>query len=121
MTVCSASCPASLFHPAASHGVRAVSSAASLLPCCHDIWSSANSSSSHLTPFKAFPSPIAGSRHRVPFAFSLLGSPAVSSWPPLSLKALLHRRVRFLPLVLPPMFGPMLSWALFLFKVLPSF
>jgi hypothetical protein len=120
MTVCSASCSAGLFHPAASHGVRAVSFAASLLPCCHDRWSSANSPSSHLIPFKAFPSPIAAPRLRDPFSFSLLGPPAVSSGPSFSLKALLHRRVRCLPLVLPPMFGPMLSWAWFLFKVLPS-
>jgi hypothetical protein len=119
MTVCSASCSASLFHPAASHGVRAVSSAASLVPCCHDPWSSANSPSSHLTPFKAFPSPTAAPRHRDPFPFSLLGLPSVSIRSSLNLKVLLHRRVRCLPLAFPPMFGPMLSWAWFLFKVLP--
>jgi len=61
---CSANCSAGLLHPAASHGVRAVSSAASRRLCLHNRWSSAPFPGSLLTPFEAFPSLEAASRHR---------------------------------------------------------
>jgi hypothetical protein len=63
-TACSASCPAGLLHPAASHGVRAVSAAASLLLCLHNCRSSTPFPGSLLTPSKAFPFLEAASRHR---------------------------------------------------------
>ena len=61
---CSANCSAGLLRPAASHGVRAVSVAASRPLCLHNRWSSAPFPGSLLTPFKAFSSLEAASRHR---------------------------------------------------------
>ena len=63
-TVYSANCSAGLLHPAASHGVRAVSSWASLPLCHHISRSSRPFPSSLLTPFEAFPSLKAVPRHR---------------------------------------------------------
>lgn len=60
----SANCSAGLFHPTASHGVRAVSSVASLPLCLHIGWSASPFPGPHLTPFEAFPSLVAVLRHR---------------------------------------------------------
>jgi len=54
------------------------------------------------------------------FAFSPLLASAVSSDCTLDLKALLHLKVRSHTVMLPSLCGPMLPWALFPFKVLPS-
>ena len=119
-TAFSANCAADLFHPAASHGVRAVSVVASHLLCFHNSWSSTPSSGSLIIPFKAFPSPIAALRHRRR-CLLVVGLHICFQCASLDLKALLHRRVRC-PLVMSP--SPdfsMLSWALFPFKALPSF
>jgi len=62
----SASCSTGLLHPAASHGVRVLSSAASLALCFHMAWSSVPFSGSYLIPFEAFPSLVAVLRHRSP-------------------------------------------------------
>jgi len=119
-TVYSANCSAGLLHPAASHGVRAVSSWASLPLCHHISWSSRPFPSSLLTPFEAFPSlkavprhrgrchPAVASSHRFqcasaqPYGFTPSSSPlsaiGVSADDP-----------------------PLLPWALFPFKALPSF
>ena len=60
----SASCFAGLLRPAASHGVRVVSVAASVELCFHISTSSAPFPDSLLTPFEAFPSLEAAPRHR---------------------------------------------------------
>ena len=60
----SASCSAGLLRPAASHGVRVVSVAASVKLCFHISTSSAPFPDSLLTPFEAFPSLEAAPRHR---------------------------------------------------------
>ena len=53
-------------------------------------------------------------------AFSPLCAPAVSSWCSPDHKAFLHCKVRHRTTMLPSYCGPMLPWALFPFKVLPS-
>jgi len=61
--------------------------------------------------------------HRVTaaVAISLLRPPTVSGVGPLSLMALLLHRVRCLSSAFPPTPDPLLPWALFPFKALPSF
>jgi hypothetical protein len=55
-TVYSACCPTGLLRPAASHGVRVVSSPVSHHPHYCDCWSPVPFPHSHLTPSEAFPS-----------------------------------------------------------------
>lgn len=120
LVVCSACDRAGLFRPAPGHGVRAVSLAASL----NSVFPRTSVLRALLTlafiPFKAFPSSTAAPRHRValPSRRSLPRPfPAVfcATSGPCSIDESVAARCVSAP------HGPMLSWAWFLFKVLPSF
>jgi hypothetical protein len=119
-TVYSACCFAGLLHPATSRGVRAVSGPVSLAPHCCDGWSPVPFPHPHLIPSKAFPSSAAVLCHHSRFL------PVVANV--LCFHQTFTRPQGFSPLLsplplpmLPSFGGPMLPWALFPFKVLPSF
>jgi len=76
--VCSACCPTGLLHPAASHGVRAVSSTVSLQPHCCDGWSPVPFPHSLLIPFEVFPSTAAVLCHHI--RFLLVVTPEFHFW-----------------------------------------
>jgi len=118
--VYSANCSTGLLHPAASHGVRAVSVWSSLPLCRHIGRSSQPFPGPFLTPFEVFPFLEAASRHRDRCHYAVTLS-IVSNRPSLDFVALLLQKVRCLPLVFPLAVNPILPWALFPFKALPSF
>ena len=119
-TVCSACCSTGLLHPAASHGVRGVSDTVSLQPHCCDGWSPVPFPHSLLIPFEVFPSSAAVLCHHIRFL------PVVTS--DFCFQSSFTRPQGLSPLKspLPPTgistcVGPILPWALFPFKVLPSY
>ena len=118
--VCSTNGLVGLFHPTADHGVRAVSNPISLPPHCCDGRSPGFSSGPLIVPFEAFPFATAALCHH---SRCLLVVACCHCFQRRSLdhKALLHREVRSPVMMLPPSPSPMLPWALFPFKVLPSY
>ena len=119
-TVCSACCPTGLLPPAASRGVRAVSGPVSLPPHCCDGWSPVPFPHSLLIPFEVFPSSAAVLCHHIRFL------PVVI--PDFRFQSSFTRPQGLSPLISPLPFtdistcvGPILPWALFPFKVLPSY
>lgn len=119
-TVFSACCLVGLLHPTTSHGVRVVSNTVSLPPHFCDRWSHVPFPHSHLTPSEAFPFTTAVLCHHIHFLLAVTSDP-VSSIPMRDLKAFLRCEVRCRSQVFLPTTDPMLPWALFPFKVLPSY
>ena len=119
MAVYSACGPASLLHLASGPGVQAVSFLASLTVRFRAVSLFQSLLSLALIPFEAFPLSIAAPRHRVAFPsrrFTSVPFPV-----PKSATSGLYSIAKSVAVrAVSRTVGPMLPWALFLFKVLPS-